>query len=435
MATSIDLAWIGVGLVISGLVFYLVVRFSARKAEQALGETMRAASAIVSEGLASDDPESGPDAMLAALAHLLDADASVIAIPTGDGRLACGASFGYPEPGKLFIKIEEGMSGRAFTTGSPVIAPDVTKEPAFVPTVKGMRSAVAVPLRVSGHIIGALDIESSRRRYSERDLAILIPLADQVAALIENRKLVRAEENRRDSEERARDEIDRMKDDFLATVSHELRTPLTSIKGSAQTMLSRDEALTDDERVAFLKAIVRQCDRLAKMVETLLLVSRVESDDIPGRSNYVLLRDLLNNAAEAAGGHNRVTFDLHGPPGIVTDQFRAHHVVRNLIENACKYSPPQAPVLVRVRGTEEEIVVEVLDQGPGLPEGSEEVAFERFRRLENPDLPSVSGSGLGLYIARRFARELGGDVEAGRGDEEGWTGARFALRLPASVTT
>lgn len=432
MATQVDLTWMGVGLVISGLVFYLAVRFSARKAEQALGETMRAASAIVSGGLASDDPESGPDAMLAELARLLDADASVIAIPTGDGQLACGASFGYPEPDKQFIKIEQGMSGRAFTTGNPVIAPDVTKEPSYEPTVEGMRSAVAVPLRVGGRIVGALDVESSHRRYTERDLAVLAPLADQIAALLENQRLTRAEEDRRASEGRARDEIDGMKDDFLATVSHELRTPLTSIKGSAQTMLSRDDALTDAERVAFLQVIVRQCDRLAKMVDTLLLVSRLESDDVPGRSSYVLLRDLLNNAAEAAGGHDRVTFDLHGPPGIITDQFRAHHVIRNLIENACKYSSPQAPVLVRVRGTEEGIVVEVLDRGPGLPEGSEEAAFERFRRLENPDLPSVSGSGLGLYIARRFARELGGEIEVGRGDEEGWKGARFALHLPSS---
>lgn len=431
MATQVDLVWIGAGLVISGLVLYLAGRFSARKAEQALGETMRAASAIVSEGLASDDPDGGPDAMLAALARLLDADASVIAIPTGDGRLACGASFGYSEPGKQFVKIEEGMSGRAFTTGSPVVAPDITKEPSFVPAVEGIRSAVAVPLRVGGRIIGALDVESSHRRYTERDLAVLAPLADQIAALMENQRLTRAEEDRRDSERRARDEIDRMKDDFLATVSHELRTPLTSIKGSAQTILSRDDALTDDERVAFLQAIVRQCDRLAKMVDTLLLVSRLESDDVPGRSNYVLLRDLLNNAAEAAGGHDRVTFDLQGPSGIVTDQFRAHHVIRNLIENACKYSPPETRVLVRSLGTEEEVTIEVLDRGPGLPEGSEEAVFERFRRLENQDLPSVSGSGLGLYIARRFARELGGEIEVGRGDGEGWSGARFAVRIPA----
>ncbi|MBK5228121.1 MAG: GAF domain-containing protein, partial [Actinobacteria bacterium] len=208
MATQVDLGWMGVGLVISGLVFYLVVRFSARKAEQALGETMRAASAIVSGGLASDDPESGPDAMLAELARLLDADASVIAIPTGDGRLERGASFGYSEPDRQFIEIEEGLSGRAFTTGSPVIAPDVSKEPSYEPTVEGIRSAVAVPLRVGGRIIGALNVESSHRRYTERDLAVLGPLADQIAALLENQRLTRAEEDRRASEGRARDEID-----------------------------------------------------------------------------------------------------------------------------------------------------------------------------------------------------------------------------------
>jgi signal transduction histidine kinase len=239
-----------------------------------------------------------------------------------------------------------------------------------------------------------------------------------------------SEETGRGLDLSTRDELDRMKDDFLATVSHELRTPLTSIKGSAQTILARGDKLTAEEHEAFLQAIVRQCERLSSMVDTLLLVSRVEADQVPEHANYILLKDLLAGAAEAAGGCERIRMEVGGPPGLVTDQFRAHHVLRNLIENACKYSPHDAPVLVKCDGTEKEVSIVVLDQGAGIPEGSEQEVFDRFKRIEDSSTPTIAGTGLGLYIARRFAREIGGEIEVGRGTHAPWTGARFALRIP-----
>jgi signal transduction histidine kinase len=104
--------------------------------------------------------------------------------------------------------------------------------------------------------------------------------------------------------------------------------------------------------------------------------------------------------------------------------------MRNLIENACKYSPDNAPVLVRARIKKDELEVEVLDRGAGIPLGAETAIFDRFRRLDDAGTSPVPGTGLGLYVARRFARDMGGEVSVDGAHEGPWTGARFVLHLP-----
>lgn len=583
-------------LLLTAGAFVVALRAAARRAERTLGRTMQAASAVVSEGLFAVDPQRGLDGMAAQLARLLDADAVVLALPTGDGRIYCGASFGYSDPESQFIGVDEGMCGKAFTTGLPVVAPDVDLEPSYSDTLPDMRSAAAVPMRYEGRVLGVLDVESSHRVYDESDLSVLVPLADQIAAVLESQRLREAADEKTRAERRARHELeaissvilagvaavndfdvalqsmmveigrsvgwesmavilfaedgrlharaaygypdhvvktvfppgqgivgtvaesgrgrlspdvrldplyanvvdetrsemcvplrvgdrvlgvlnaesprlnafstddfrlletladqmaivverarltnlermalerlrelDQLKEDFIATVSHELRTPLTSIKGFAQTMIVREGALDDRDRRAFLEVMLRQCDRLAAIVDTLLLVSRLESGEVDSKAAYLLIGELMRDAAEAADGRDRVIVEV--PPGaaMLLDQFRVHHVIRNLIENACKYSPPGLPVLARARIEDDELTVEVLDKGTGIPAGSEEAIFDRFRRLGGPGTTKVPGTGLGLYIARRFARDLGGDVWVERASEGEWTGARFVLRAP-----
>lgn len=228
-------------------------------------------------------------------------------------------------------------------------------------------------------------------------------------------------------------ESDRLKDDFIATVSHELRTPLTSIKGYAQTLLHRQDALQRDERREFLEVIVRQCNRLGTLVETLLLASRLEAGEVGEDSVYVMAREVINEAAETADCEDRIILEVEKGLGLIADPYRLHHIVRNLIENACKYSPPEAPVLVRARQRDGHVEIEVLDQGPGIPEDAREIVFDRFQRLSGPGRGGVPGTGLGLYIARRFARDLGGRIEVFDADEGPWGGARLQLELPASV--
>lgn len=586
-------------LVIAGAVAVgalAAARLGARARERALGRTLRTASAIVSEGLAAGDPLAALDGMTARLARLFDADVCVIALPTGDGRLGCNGSYGYPNPEELFIGEDEGMTGYTYSTGRPLVAPDVRREPRFIAQVEGIRSAVTVPLRYEGRVLGAFNLEARKRRFSQRDLAVLEPLADQIAAVIDNLRLRADLEQAAASERKARQELqaissvvmagvasgtvldealasmieqiathmgwesmavilfaddgllytraaygypefstripfapgrgivgavaksgvgravgdvsadpdyldivsetrsemcvplrhghevlgvlnaesprpdafseddlrvltalaeqmsivierarlidlehaalqslreaDRLKDDFVATLSHELRTPLTSIKGSARTMLVRGDDIDPNDREAFLRVIVRQCDRLAGIIDGLLLVSQVESGVLGGERVRARLEGLLREAAEASGVAERVLTVIPPRAQIVTDSFRLHHIVRNLLENAAKYSPAGSSILVRAAAAGGELTIEVCDQGPGIPRGDEERIFERFLRLAAPGTSKVSGTGLGLYIARRFARDLGGDITVGRSTQEPWLGARFTVRLP-----
>jgi signal transduction histidine kinase len=188
--------------------------------------------------------------------------------------------------------------------------------------------------------------------------------------------------------------------------------------------------LSSEDRRSFLKAMARQCDRLTAMVNRLLLVSQLEAGQVATRSTYVPLKELMRDVIESATDRDRLEVELSGRAGLVCDLFRAHHIVRNLIENACKYSPVDSPVLVRASVEDRGLTVEVLDNGPGIPEGSESVIFDRFRRLTDAGTARAAGTGLGLYIARRFARDVGGDVSVVRSSEAGWTGAHFTVWLP-----
>lgn len=586
-----------VGLLLVGGFF--VVVWAVRRAERRIATALQTSSSIISNALAAADSYRALDGMAEAIGDLFGADACLVALPTGDGRLFCGPAHGFPDPDDLLIDEHEGIAGASYTTGEVIVVTDASKEPRFVHTLPDIRYAVSVPLRYEGKMVGAFELESRRRRYTERDLRILMPLADQIAAAIEHLKLRVDAEERAEREAKAVRELqavsgivmagvasssdlegalqsmikeisarlgweslavvlwgedgmlytrafygypnhstlirfspgegivgsvaasgvgrlarnvhddpdyldlvsetttemcvpmfaggrclgvlntesprsgafddedfkllgmlarqmalvierarigdlerdaleslqaaDQIKDDFVATVSHELRTPLTSIKGYAKTLLARDAVLTPDDRFSFLEVMVKQCDRLAAIVDTLLLASRLETGSVEAQMTYFLFDELLRDAAESSNGEDRIQLESASGMGAVSDRFRVHHIIRNLMENACKYSPTSSPVLARAHSNGDEILVEVLDQGPGIPEGERERVFDRFHRLSEPGRSAAPGTGLGLFIARRFARDLGGDVSIQRASEGPWTGAHFILKLPVVI--
>lgn len=587
-----------VGMALLGVLYAAAVFLAARQAERRLATLMRSASSIVSSALAAADSVKALEGLAERLALLFGADACAVVIPNEDGRLVAEAVYGFPEDADLTLDPTEGFVGESYRTGKIVVSQNVQRDPRYVEWIPGIRSVVSVPLCFKDHIFGAFVMESRKRRFHRRDLAVIEPLADQIAAALETLDLRMGAETRADEQSSLRNELqaisavvmagvasasdldaalhsmikeisarmgweslavvlyaedgllytrayygyplhstvvafhpgqgiigtvaaegigklvgdvsndpdyldvvdqtrsemcvplfagqkvigvlnaesprldafsegdfrvlnnlgrqmavviertrladlertaldklreaDQLKDDFIATVSHELRTPLTSIKGFAQTLQSRGDMLSPEERTDFLDVMVRHCDRLARIVDTLLLVSRMEAGEIGAKPTYMSVTELLRDAAEASGSLERITIEAEHGTGIITDHFRVHHILRNLLENACKYSPPRSPVLVRASVNKEGgLVVETLDQGDGIPDGMEEQIFGRFRRVADPGRSTVPGTGLGLYISRRFALDLGGRLDVSRGDEEPWLGARFVLELPS----
>jgi PAS domain S-box-containing protein len=228
-------------------------------------------------------------------------------------------------------------------------------------------------------------------------------------------------------------EVERLKEDFVATVSHELRTPLTPIKGYAATLLRRDDIPPQLRRKA-LEAILERTDHMHRLVEDLLLVSRMGGDSsspLPDvRREPVELTELAESALRGfRTGHPDREFTLSAQGSVVAlgDATRLDQVLTNLVSNAIKFSPVDRPVQVSVRRDGEHALLSVHDRGRGIPEDKLEEVFQKFHRLEDPNVMETGGAGLGLYIVRQLVTAMGGEVDVTSRLGEG---SSFVVRLP-----
>jgi signal transduction histidine kinase len=226
-------------------------------------------------------------------------------------------------------------------------------------------------------------------------------------------------------------ELNRMKDDFVAVVSHELRTPLTSIQGYIKTLLQLSPELEEEQLRSFLEAADRQSDRLRRLIEQLLVVSRLESHVEPLVWQRVSLARITAHVVDElrprAHGH---TFDLRFPaelPEVETDESKLHQILSNLVENALKYSPPDTRITVRGEPGLEGVVITVEDEGGGIPQEAWERVFDRFYQVDSSHTRRQGGTGLGLYICRKMAEAIDARIWLARSDREG---SEFCVFVP-----
>ena len=210
-------------------------------------------------------------------------------------------------------------------------------------------------------------------------------------------------------------QVERLKADFIATVSHELRTPITPIKGYADLLRRKGDALTPERRAEYLGVISDRCDHLARLVEDLLLASRISATEGSAPADVSLVHDdlavLVRRAAADFGEQcSRITLDACPPTPVTCDPVRTVQVLTNMIGNALKYSPADSQIAVRVGTEGGRAVVEVQDHGRGIPADQLERVFEKFHRVEDSMRMTTGGTGLGLYIARQLATAMGGSL-------------------------
>ena len=220
-------------------------------------------------------------------------------------------------------------------------------------------------------------------------------------------------------------DLDQLRSEVVAIVSHELRTPLTGVYGAAQTLLARFDTLHESQRLTFLTMIVDQSQRLAKILDQILLASSLDSEnlrpDVASFDACMVLDSVL--VGLAPGERSRVI--VNAPASIVVqgDLDRLRQVVANLVDNALKYAP--GPVRVSVTTQRSTARFTVSDEGPGIPFAERERIFEKFFRLD-PSQSGGGGTGLGLYIARELMQRMGGRI----GYLPRERGATFYLDLP-----
>lgn len=225
--------------------------------------------------------------------------------------------------------------------------------------------------------------------------------------------------------------------EFVSTVSHELRTPLTSIKGFADTILRAGDRLDASQQRRYVGIIKDQADRLTRLVEDLLAVSRLESKRMQLTIRAINLNEAIQrvarNLSDKAGDHKIVINTPAGLPPVWADADRLEQILTNLIDNAIKYSPPRTTVTVSARdtlldGTQEMVEFAVSDQGVGIPQEHLPQIFTKFSRLDNPLVRQTEGTGLGLYITRSLVLALGGQIKVTSSPGN----TTFTVQLPAA---
>ena len=228
-------------------------------------------------------------------------------------------------------------------------------------------------------------------------------------------------------------QANRLKDDFVAVVSHELRTPLTSIQGYVKTLLQIAGDLDIEQQRSFLEAADRQSERLRRLIEQLLVVSRLESHVEPLTVTTFSLRALTRQVVdELRMTANGQVFDLRFEevvPPLETDESKVRQILSNLIENAIKYSPPDSRITIRETLTDGGRVLSVEDEGGGIPDDSRDRVFDRFYQVDQSSTRRVGGTGLGLYICSKMADSLGARLWLERSDAQG---SLFCLALPSA---
>jgi two-component system OmpR family sensor kinase len=233
-----------------------------------------------------------------------------------------------------------------------------------------------------------------------------------------------------DSARAEREAAMRRQREFVADASHELRTPLTSVIANLELLQeSLREKRQSDER-EMVDSALRSSHRMSRLVADLLLLARADAGRISERQSCDVAEIAGNAAAEVAAfaGERTVTVQDGRALPIEGNPDELHRMVLNLLENAVRHTPDGTTVELRLTTDDGAAVIEVADDGPGIPEEMREQVFERFVRGAGPsDTSGAGGTGLGLAIVRAVARSHGGDVEAGR---SGSGGAMFRVRLP-----
>lgn len=357
----------------------------------------------------------------AGLLMLFDQEAGCLKVQASQGYVRETIQMLHVAPG-------ESITGSTYQTGCPALyetaeataAAMLSLSPAnleiFRSAIEEMplpRSAICVPLITDDTKVGVLLLENLGQPggLGIDDLAFLGPVANLLALSIENVRL-------RDQLAliRSQDEANRLKAEIISTLAHELRTPLTSIKGYSSALLMEELAFGPETQREFLGIIDEQCDVLEDLIHDLLESSIIDAGFLrlvfePLRVAS-LVREIVGNLTHIGSEHR---FMVDFPPDfplVDADPHRIRQVLRNLIDNAMKYSADDSLVVVRGAVQPGEVVISVADQGVGLAPEHLNRLFEKFFRVRSGLGRHVAGTGLGLPIARTIVESHGGRIWA-----------------------
>lgn len=283
--------------------------------------------------------------------------------------------------------------------------------------------ALCVPTQIYGRVIGALYVGRTEP-FAPADLDLLTAFAAQATLILENMQLqadIRAAE------------VARAK--FVSHVAHELRLPMTSIKGYADLMRSGMVGELNDQQLEFIDVITSNVARMRSLVSNLSDISHMDSNRMKIETGEVALQTCI--AAAVSGlkldiENRKQTLTLELPddlPQLHTDQSRVAQILTNLVTNAHMYTPEGGEITIRATPDGDQVCIEVIDTGIGIREADKPQIFTQFFRSEVQEVREHQGWGLGLYVSKRLAEVLGGEMSF---TSEPGQGTTFAFSIPAA---
>lgn len=324
-----------------------------------------------------------------------------------------------------------GLCASAILQDGPWVISDAPRDPRALsnPLVAGefgLKFYAGVPLRVAGdHNLGTLCVlDFEARELTDEETSTLADLAEMVVGELELRLA-----SRRAIE--AANERERLKDAFVGMLSHELRTPVTTIYAAARVLANQTAIANDPLASDLFPDIVSESERLLRLIEDLLILTKVEQDTLVGSSEPVLVQRVIDRTvARLRRRHPERRFVVDaggGLPPVAGDEVFVEQVVSNLLSNATKYSPPDTEITVTADRVGDEVEVRIRDRGIGMSASERESIFELLTRTGEAQR-YAPGAGIGLYVCRRLVQVMGGRVWA-EGSADG-VGSTFAFRLP-----
>jgi signal transduction histidine kinase len=322
-----------------------------------------------------------------------------------------------------------GIPGLVKGTGETVVLNDYKVHWKAFPILKrqGFKAMMGTPVWTQGRLAAALVAGTRKeRRLVSEDVEAFELLATLAGRALENAR--QFEDEQRTVERLG--ELDRLKRDFLSNVSHELRTPLTAIEGMGLTLEQQWEHMDEDTRRELLGRLNANAKTLDRIISTLLDFSRLEAGRMEVALEPVRIREHLE--AVTTRLHNLLAdhpLAVNASRDIVVtaDRLLLDRVIENLLSNAVKHTPGGTPITVAAHEVDDEVLIEVADQGPGIPEEDLQYLGDRFFRGGHPHTRQTRGTGLGLALVREVLRLHGSDLEVSSREGQG---ARFSFRLP-----
>ncbi|HUP54162.1 MAG TPA: ATP-binding protein, partial [Methylomirabilota bacterium] len=286
---------------------------------------------------------------------------------------------------------------------------------------KAVHSWLAVPIEWRGAGIGLLEVDSTEvAAFTDDDQALVATIGRALAGPIDLAARYAAEQR-----------ASALRDAFTGVISHELRTPITTIYGMSQVLRQRSETMDPETRQQAIADIEEEADRLRRLAEDLLVLSRAEGGRLVLARDPLVIRHVVRQAVESEARRwpaHRFSADVPlDVPLVLGEELHVGQVLQNLLGNAAKYSKAGSAIEVKAIPDDDGVTITVLDEGEGLPAEANDQLFELFYRAPEA-ARRASGAGIGLFVCLQLVEAMGGRIWA-RQREGG--GAEFGFWLPA----